>query len=282
MGGVAAGKAERAVWLAGIGPDLVSYAFDPRTGQLTRGAQLRLSAPVQYLWQHRDRHTLYVSSSNGGPDGNGGMARATRADLHVLDAVRLTSAGGLSLHGASVPLRQRPIHNTLDAASRHVLVSFRMEGEELAPLPTSRVPTLRNLDFLHPLQMASTLHVHPNGRFVYGANRVNSLDEAAAPQAGEDSIVACAFDAATGQLDRLQVIDTVGRHPRTFAIDPSGRWLVAGNKSPVVQQGGSVVPASLDVFAIGDDGRLTLAHSLALDMPPEASMFWSGFVSLPA
>ena len=389
----------RVAWLAGIGPDLVSYAFDVRTGQLAEISRVRLPAPVQYLWQHGDGQTLYVTASNGGPDGNGGMARATRDDLHCLCALRLTRDGDLSMHGPAVTLPQRAIHHTLDAESRHVLVvyprppavsvhriapdgtlgeevaqsgdfglgvylhqirampsgrtvivvarghhhndrvgrpnepgelqlfdyhdgvltprsrvapdggtgfgprhidfhpdgrwllaslepqnalvSFALDGDMPGANPLSRVSTLRHDDPVHPFQMAGTLHVHPGGRFVYGCNRVNSEDESQVARAGEDSIVACAFDTVTGRLTVLQIIDTVGRHPRTFAIDPSGRWLLAGNKSPVVQRGGAVVPACVDVFAIGDDGRLTLAHSMALDMPHGASMFWSGLVNLP-
>ncbi len=80
------------------------------------------------------------------------------------------------------------------------------------------------------------LHVHPNGRFLYGSNR------------GHDSIVIHAIDQATGRLTLVGHQPTLGKTPRNFAIDPSGTFLLVAN-----QNGDSLV-----VFRIDDDsGRLT-------------------------
>ncbi len=59
--------------------------------------------------------------------------------------------------------------------------------------------------------------VHPNGRFVYGSNR------------GDDSIVVFAVN-RNGRLKLVQRQPTLGRTPRAFTIDPSGRWLLVGNQ----------------------------------------------------
>ena len=63
------------------------------------------------------------------------------------------------------------------------------------------------------------IHVHPNGRFVYGSNR------------GHDSIVVFAIDEKSGKLSRVENEPTGGRTPRNFNIDPTGRWLLAANQS---------------------------------------------------
>lgn len=66
---------------------------------------------------------------------------------------------------------------------------------------------------------ASDLHLTPNGRFLYAAERTSS------------SIGAFSVDAATGQLTYLGSTPTE-KQPREFRIDPTGRFLVAaGEKS---------------------------------------------------
>lgn len=83
------------------------------------------------------------------------------------------------------------------------------------------------------------VHVHPNGRFVYGSNR------------GHDSITAFRVEPATGHLERLGQFPTGGRTPRNFAIDPTGRHLLVAN-----QDSDTVV-----VFPIRNDGGLDDALS---------------------
>ena len=61
------------------------------------------------------------------------------------------------------------------------------------------------------------VHVHPNGKFLYGSNR------------GHDSIVIYALDDAG--LPRLLAYEaTRGAWPRAFMIDVSGEFLVVGNR----------------------------------------------------
>jgi 6-phosphogluconolactonase len=61
------------------------------------------------------------------------------------------------------------------------------------------------------------IHVHPNGRYLYGSNR------------GHDSIVVFAV-AEDGNLTRVEHVSSGGRTPRNFAIDPSGNFLLAANQ----------------------------------------------------
>ena len=70
------------------------------------------------------------------------------------------------------------------------------------------------------------MHVHPNGRFVFGANRSQDVVEfngKTVYKGGENSIVVYAIDQSTGEPKPIQHIETRGIHPRTFHIDPSGR-----------------------------------------------------------
>jgi 6-phosphogluconolactonase len=62
------------------------------------------------------------------------------------------------------------------------------------------------------------VHVHPNGRFVYGSNR------------GHDSIASFRTDPATGRLEPVGHAPTGGQVPRNFLIDPPGAYLLAANE----------------------------------------------------
>jgi 6-phosphogluconolactonase len=116
-----------------------------------------------------------------------------------------------------------------------------------------------------PRQAAGTLHMHPNGRFVYQANRSGTAE------GSENSIAVYAINQQTGEPTLIQSADTHGTTPRTFALDPSARVLVAGNQSGV---------ANLALFRIGNDGKLDFVHKYDVDSST-GSLFWMGIVPLP-
>ena len=73
--------------------------------------------------------------------------------------------------------------------------------------------------------------VHPNGRFVYGSNRGQAGVPAARTVRGgvEDSIAVFSVG-ADGALTLVEHESTRGQTPRNFALDPTGRWLIAANQ----------------------------------------------------
>src|SRR2546423_14940983 len=134
-------------------------------------------------------------------------------------------------------------------------------------------------------QAAGTVHVHPNGRFLYGANRAQDTVDYQGKKVfkgGENSIVVYAINQTTGEPTPIQHVETQGIHPRTFHIDPSGRLLVAQHNLPVdVRDGDAVktVAAGLSVLRMGDDGKLTFARKYDVDVG-DKTMFWMGMVPL--
>ncbi len=168
---------------------------------------------------------------------------------------------------------------------QHKIHVYTLKGETLSSEPLFVVDTLGEPGNVRPRQLAGTIHVHPNGRFVYGCERATTDVPGQSEgvfQGGENTIVAYVIDQGTGEPTLLQRIDTRGMHPRTFAIDPSGRIMIVANKSPVVVKEGNTartVPASLDVFRIGSDGKLEYVRKYDIDVG-NASMFWSGLVRL--
>jgi 6-phosphogluconolactonase (cycloisomerase 2 family) len=169
--------------------------------------------------------------------------------------------------------------------TQNKMYMFRMEDDRIRPEIAYRAETLAEPNNIRARQAAGAVHVHPNGRFVYGANRADATTEFHGKQVfkgGENSIVVYAVDQSTGEPIPVQHIETRKIHPRTFHIDPSGRLLVAQHNLPVnVRDGDAIrtVPAGLSLFRIGDDGELTFVREYDVDVG-DKTMFWMGMVGL--
>ena len=169
--------------------------------------------------------------------------------------------------------------------TQNKMYTYRMDGGRINPEIAYRADTLKEPKNIRARQAASTVHVHPNGRFLYGANRAQATTEIGGKKVfkgGENSIVVYSIDQSTGEPTLIQHIETRKIHPRTFHIDPSGRLMVVQHNLPVnVKDGDAIrtVPAGLSVFHIGDDGKLTFARAYDVDVG-DSIMFWIGMVPL--
>ena len=167
------------------------------------------------------------------------------------------------------------------------LYVYRMKGDTIEPEAAFKKETLAEPGIIKSRQAAGTVHVHPNGRFVYGVNRADTTTEVEGKRVfvgGENTLAVYAIDQATGEPTPIQHIDTRGVHCRTFHIDPSGRMLVAQhNFDMLVKDGGAVrnVPACLSVFKIGGDGKLEYLRKYDVDVASNL-MFWMGMVQAAA
>jgi 6-phosphogluconolactonase (cycloisomerase 2 family) len=166
---------------------------------------------------------------------------------------------------------------------QNALDLFDLRDGTLSPEPRFRKTTLAEPVRPGVRQLVGTVHVHPNGRFVYVANRASDTVEFAGQRVfagGENSLAAFAIDPASGEPNPIQHIDTHGIHPRCFHIDPSGRLLVVAHIMGLnVRDGDAVraVPARLSVFRIGGDGRLAFARAYDVDVG-KRSMWWMGII----
>ena len=171
--------------------------------------------------------------------------------------------------------------------TQNKMYMFRMENGKINPEIVFKAETLAEPNNIRARQAAGTMHIHPNGRFLYGANRAEQTVDYQGKKVfkgGENSIVVYAIDQSTGEPKPIQHADTKKIHPRTFHIDPSGRLLVAEHNLPLdVREGDAVktVPAGLSVFRIGDDGKLSFVRVYDIDVG-DKTMFWMGMVPLPA
>jgi 6-phosphogluconolactonase (cycloisomerase 2 family) len=162
---------------------------------------------------------------------------------------------------------------------------FAFHGDTLLAVPIYQVGTLAEPDNIRGRQAAGTIHVHPNGRFVYVANRASSTVEVDGQRVfagGENTLAVYAIDPASGEPRPIQHADTHGIHCRTFHIDPSGRLLVAAHITGLPVRDGTTirnVPACLSLFRIGDDGRLDFVRKYDVDVG-DRTMWWMGMVDL--
>ena len=157
----------------------------------------------------------------------------------------------------------------------------------LNPVALFTKDSLTDPTHTHPGQAAGTIHIHPNGRLVYQANRASDTVDFHGQQVfagGENAIAVYSINPQSGEPTLLQNADTHGMSPRTFALDPSARILVAANQVPFLLREGTKVtpvPASLAVYRIANDGKLTYARKYDVAATNPHSLFWMGLVALP-
>ncbi len=122
----------------------------------------------------------------------------------------------------------------------NTIVSYDYDAEAGRLQATGSVSTLP--DDFDGVSHTADIHVHPNGKFLYGSNR------------GHDSLVICAIDENTGQLEVVGYELTGGKNPRNFGIDPTGNYLLVANQDT----------GDIHVFRIdGDTGKLTKTEHVA-------------------
>jgi 6-phosphogluconolactonase (cycloisomerase 2 family) len=186
--------------------------------------------------------------------------------------------------------RHLDFHPTLPVAyvsleRQNKLCVYRLKDDTLDPQAAFMKDTLAEPGKQKTRQAASTVHVHPNGRFVYVGNRASDTVEFEGKKVfpgGENSIAVFSIDQAIGEPTLIQSADVHGIHPRTFSLDPSGRVLVAAHIQPMLVRDGAGVrsqPANLTTFRVGADGKLTFVNAYDVDTGG-ALQFWSGMVGL--
>jgi len=131
-------------------------------------------------------------------------------------------------------------------------------------------------------QMAGAIHIHPNGRFVTMTNRNSGSEDIGGRKVfkgGENNVATFSIDQTSGEPTLIQNIEAETIHLRTFAIDPSGRLLIAASILPMTMRDGSTLPAALVLYRIGSDGRLRFARKYDVDTG-RFMQFWAGIVTL--
>ena len=263
----------------------------------TLGEEVKQPGPIEAgIYAHQVRTTpnnktaILVTRSNEGtpekPEDPGALKVFDYDNGLLTNEVSIAPNGGKEFGPRHLDFHPTKPWVYVSIETQNKMYTYRIENGRLNPEILFRAETLAEPDNIRARQAAGTVHVHPNGRFLYGANRAEQTADFQGKKVfkgGENSIVVYAIDQSTGEPKPIQHADTHKLHPRTFHIDPSGRLLVAEHNAPVdVREGDTVktVPAGLSVFRIGDDGKLTFVRAYDIDVGDKI-MFWMGMVPLP-
>jgi 6-phosphogluconolactonase len=259
----------------------------------TPGAEVAQPGPIDGgIFAHQVRATLDNrqvilvtrghDAADGKPEEPGALKLFEFRAGALGDVVSVAPGGGYGFGPRHLDFHPSQPWVYVSLERQNALDMFELRDGALSPEPRFRKAALATAGTGHR-QLVGTVHVHPNGRTVYLANRASDTVDFAGRRVfagGENSLAVYAIDAATGEPGLIQHVDTHGIHPRCFHIDPSGRLLVVAHIMGLTVPDGDAlreVPARLSVFRIGDDGRLAFAHAYDVEVGAQ-TMWWMGMV----
>jgi 6-phosphogluconolactonase (cycloisomerase 2 family) len=245
--------------------------------------------PHQVMMSPSGRTTVLVDRGNSAAHGKGedpGALRLFRFTDGVFAQLSVMAPnGGYGFGPRHVDFHSAKPWLYVSDERRSQLYTFRATGDSLEHEPAFVRDTLADRGHMKPRQLAGTIHVHPNGRFVYVANRADYTGDFEGRKVfggGENSIAVYAINSETGEPKLIQHADTRSFHVRTFAFDPSGRVMVAASIQPIGLREGSnvtIAPAALSVFSVGTDGKLEFVRKHDVDTNGK-TQYWMGIVGL--
>lgn len=242
---------------------------------------------VRTTWDNR--HVVLVTrghnATSGKPEEPGALKVFSFADGQLSSEVSIAPDGGFGFGPRHLDFHPTEPLVYVSLERQNALATFQMVDGRISAFPLFKTTTLADPANVRPRQVAGTIHLHPNGRYVYVANRASGTTAFKGQEVfagGENSIAVYAIDADSGEPRLVQRMETGGIHCRTFHIDPSGRMLVAAHIMALPVRSGStvrIVPATLASFRIGEDGRLAPVQVHEVDVGQQ-TMFWMGMVPL--
>lgn len=272
---------------------LRAYRINP---DFTPGEEVKQPGPIDAgIFAHQvrvtpdNRQAILVTRGNEGTASKAEDPGALKVFEYrngvLTDGVSIAPNGGKGFGPRHLDFHPTKPWMYVSIETQNKMYTYRMDDGKINPEIAFRADTLAEPNNIRARQAAGTVHVHPNGRFLYGANRAQDTTEVEGKKVfngGENSIVVYSINQRTGEPTPIQHVETRAIHPRTFHIDPSGRLLVAQHNLPVnVREGNAIrtLPAGLSLFRIGDDGKLTFMRKYDIEVG-DKTMFWMGMVSL--
>jgi 6-phosphogluconolactonase len=264
----------------------------------TIGAQIKPAMPLDVgIYGHQVRvdpsnqMVILVTRGNGPtaakPEDPGGLKIFGYKDGVLTNRLSIAPGGGFNFQSRHLDFHPSRPWVFLSLERQNKLDVFeRLKDGTLSRTPLFSKDTLIEPSNVRPGQALGTIHVHPNGKFVYLANRASGTTDFQGKSVfvgGENSIAVFSINENTGGPTLIQNADTRGIHVRTFALDPSGRILIAANMMQLSvrdAKGVRAVPASLAVFRVRDDGKLDFVRKYDVDVGGR-NMWWMGMMALP-
>ncbi|HEX2826017.1 MAG TPA: beta-propeller fold lactonase family protein [Burkholderiales bacterium] len=238
--------------------------------------------PHQARFTPDDSKLLVCARGNNASAGHGEDPGALKIFDTRNDALTLASEvpypAGLGPRHLDIHPDKRWVYVSMERGNK--LCMHRMDAEgNIQPAIVHTKSTLADeASGQRKRQLAGTLHVHPAGTHVYVANRADgTIDDVF--EGGENNIAVYRIDAQTGEPTLVQHEDTRGMHPRTFALDPSGRVMVVAHVlSRRRRDGDSItnVPVTLSVFRV-NDGKPEYVRKYDIETGKK-TLFWMGII----
>lgn len=242
---------------------------------------------VRTTWDNR--HVVLVTRGHnatpGKPEEPGALKVFSFADGQLSNEVSIAPDGGFGFGPRHLDFHPTEPFVYVSLERQNALATFQMVDGRISALPLFKTTTLADPANVRPRQVAGTIHLHPNGRYLYVANRASGTTAFEGQEVfagGENSLAVYAIESDSGEPRLVQHMETGGIHCRAFHIDPSGRILVAAHIMSLPVRSGStvrIVPATLASFRIGEDGRLAPVQVYEVDVG-EQTLFWMGMVPL--
>jgi len=224
-------------------------------------------------------------ASKGKPEDPGALKVFSFKDGQLTNTTSVAPNGGYGFGPRHLDFHPNLPFIYVSRERENKLDVYRFSNGSLEPVPLFVRETLADPTHIRSRQAACTLHFHPNGRFLYLANRafdtVKTDGQDIFP-GGENNIAVFAIEARSGEPALIQNEDVRGIYPRTFALDRSARMLVVTNNEPKLMRDGAnlkTIPANIATFRIGSDGKLAFANSYEIESGGD-TQFWSGMVTL--
>ncbi|RQR64891.1 lactonase family protein [Burkholderia sp. Bp9126] len=117
-----------------------------------------------------------------------------------------------------------PRHMVFGANGRHAYVTSELNAAvEVYGYQDGKLTPVQTVPMAAPgfkgKVGGAAIHLSPDGRFLYASNRGDA-----------NEIVIYAVNPADGRLKTVGRQSSLGRTPREFLIDPTGKWLIVGNQ----------------------------------------------------
>ena len=174
--------------------------------------------------------------------------------------------GRLEPHGSGVvPPGSGPRHMKFHPNGRWIYVlnelsltvtQFDYDSKQGTMTSKQTIETVPQSELSHEIaKSASEIRVHPNGRFVYAANR------------GHDTITSFSVDPTSGQLTLIQTENIRSATPRNFNLSPDGTSLLAAGQ----------LSNTIGLFSVNaNTGRLTFQQVSVTVPSPICILFDQG------
>jgi 6-phosphogluconolactonase (cycloisomerase 2 family) len=177
------------------------------------------------------------------------------------------------------------VYVSIERQNQIYLYDLQPDGR-LATTPRFVKSSLLDSRNVRPSQGAGTIHVHPNGRFVYQTNRNAGVVDYQGQKVfggGENNVAVWSINQETGEPSFVEAVEGHGIQLRTFGVHPAGELLIAASIQPLPVRNGDhieTLSAGLSVYHINPStGRLTFQRKYDVDTA-RGTQFWSGMVTL--